>query len=308
MRYEISHRTTYDYNSEVSVSHHLLRLKPREHPRQQTLKYHLTTQPGSARQDSHTDYFGNNVSIVVLEGPHRQLTVAAECQVDVQPPAVLEPGATQPWESIADLCRAQSYGVWGEASEFCFPSPLVPVRPEFRDYAAPAFAPGRAVLAAAIELMSSLHKDFAFDTQATTVATPLDQVYRQRRGVCQDFAHLQIACFRAMGLSARYVSGYLETAPPPGQVKLIGADASHAWVQLWCGETGWIDLDPTNNLLPADRHITLAWGRDFGDVSPLRGVLVGSGTHQLTVAVDVNQATDAGPAGDPPGQLSGVST
>jgi transglutaminase-like putative cysteine protease len=135
--------------------------------------------------------------------------------------------------------------------------------------------------------MHRIHRDFQFDPQATTVATPLEQVFEQRSGVCQDFAHLQIACLRAIGLPARYVSGYLETTPPPGKPKLTGADASHAWVQLWCADAGWIDLDPTNDLLPAERHITLALGRDFADVSPLRGVLVGSGSHHLTVAVDV---------------------
>jgi transglutaminase-like putative cysteine protease len=138
-----------------------------------------------------------------------------------------------------------------------------------------------------MDLMHRIHQDFQFDAHATTVATPLEQVFHQRRGVCQDFAHLQIACLRALGLPARYVSGYLETSPPPGQTKLVGADASHAWIQLWCGPVGWADLDPTNDILPGERHITLAWGRDFADVSPLRGVLVGSGSHQLTVAVDV---------------------
>jgi len=148
-------------------------------------------------------------------------------------------------------------------------------------------AASRPVLEAAVDLMQLIHDDFKFDPQATTVATPLEQVFRARRGVCQDFAQLQIACLRAMGLPARYVSGYLETLPPPGKPKLLGADSSHAWLQLWCGEAGWVDLDPTNNLLPTERHITVAWGRDFADVSPLRGVLVGSGTHQLQVAVDV---------------------
>src|SRR4029077_8744208 len=153
--------------------------------------------------------------------------------------------------------------------------------------AEPSFAPGRPIAEAALDLTRRIYTDFSYDRRATSVSTPGDEVLALRRGVCQDFAHLQIACLRALGLPARYVSGYLETVPPAGRTKLLGADSSHAWIQIWCGADGWIDLDPTNNLLPAERHITVAWGRDFADVSPLRGVLVGSGSHQLKVAVDV---------------------
>jgi transglutaminase-like putative cysteine protease len=289
VRYTISHRTTYEYRDAVSVSHHLLRLHPRDSAHQRTLSYRLISDPVPAVVEPHTDYFGNLVSFITIEGPHRHLSVNSECEIEVSPKPLLDPGATPSWESVRDLCREHAYAVCGEACEYYFPSALVPVRPEFHEYAAKAFGPGRPILEAGIDLMSRIHSDFKFDSQATTVATPVEQVLSQRRGVCQDFAQLQIACFRTMGLSARYVSGYLETAPPAGQPKLTGADASHAWVQLWCGPAGWVDLDPTNNLLPSERHITLAWGRDFDDVSPFRGVLVGSGSHQLTVAVDVNQ-------------------
>jgi transglutaminase-like putative cysteine protease len=247
----------------------------------------MTIEPVPALTDSYQDYFGNIVNFVSIEGPHRQLVVDSLCEVEVAPRSIVDPEATPAWDSVRELCRGDVYNSAGEACEFCFPSPLIPLLPELSSYATPAFPVDKPLLEAAIDLMGRIHADFEFDPAATTVATPLQQVFRQRRGVCQDFAQFQIACLRALGLPARYVSGYLETAPPPGKPKLVGADASHAWVQLWCGESGWIDLDPTNNLLPGERYITLAWGRDFADVSPLRGVLVGSGSHQLKVAVDV---------------------
>jgi transglutaminase-like putative cysteine protease len=287
VRYAISHKTAYRYNNAVSVSHHLIRLTPRELPYQRPLTYRLTAEPAPAFADSHKDYFGNIVNFISIEGPHRQLIVDSHCEVEVTPKAVIDPEATPSWESVGKLCCDEVHKSAREACEFSFPSPLIPLLPEFAGYAALSFPRGRPLLRAAIDLTQRIHNDFEFDPQATTVATPLEQVFRQRRGVCQDFAQLQIACLRTLGLPARYVSGYLETAPPPGQSKLVGTDASHAWVQLWCGVAGWIDLDPTNNLLPGERHVTLAWGRDFADVSPLHGVLVGSGSHQLKVAVDV---------------------
>jgi transglutaminase-like putative cysteine protease len=296
VRYYITHQTSYEYHEAVSVSHHLGRLRPRESAFQSTLEFSLTSDPRSAVLNSYEDYFGNTVSFITIEGPHRQLMIASRCRVDVKEKPLPRSAETPHWESVRAHCRGDVYETCGEACEFSFPSTFTPIRPEFLDYASPSFTTGRPVLEAGIDLMQRIHSDFKFDRTATTVATPLEQVLRQRRGVCQDFAHLQIACFRAVGLPARYISGYLETVPPQGQPKLVGADASHAWVQLWCDEAGWIDLDPTNNLLPAERHITLAWGRDFGDVSPLRGVLVGSGNHQLKVAVDVNQVPDNEPA------------
>ena len=287
MRYAISHRTVYVYHNAVSVSHHLIRLRPRELAYQRCLKYQLSAEPAPAVMDSREDYFGNNVNFVTIEGPHCQLSITTNCEVEVTAKPAPAPAATQAWEQVRELCRGDVYNASGEACEFVFPSPLIQPRPEFAQYAAPAFSPGRPLLEAGMDLMERIHHDFTFDPEATTVATPLEQVFRQRRGVCQDFAQFHVACLRALGLPARYVSGYLETVPPPGQPKLVGADASHAWIQLWGGDSGWIDLDPTNNLLPGGRHVTLAWGRDFNDVSPLRGVLVGSGSHQLKVAVDV---------------------
>lgn len=293
MRYTISHQTSYQYNNAVSVAHHLIRLKPRELPYQRTLSYQLAAVPLPALVQSHQDYFGNTVNFLTIEGPHRQLEVSSRCEVEVSRNPWPLPASTLPWETVRELCRGDVYNSATEACEFTFSSPFVSPRPDFAEYADLSFPPGRPLLEAAVDLMRRIHTDFKFDPQATTVATPLDQVFRQRRGVCQDFAHFQIACLRALGLPGRYVSGYLETAAPPGKSKLVGADSSHAWIQLWCGQPGWVDLDPTNNLLPADRHITLAWGRDFADVSPLRGVLVGSGSHQLKVAVDVTPLRQA---------------
>ena len=287
MRYRVSHRTVYEYNNAVSVSHHLIRLKPREFAFQHCSDFRVASEPEPSLISSHEDYFGNTVNFITIEGPHRQLAVTSRCQVEICPRNALRSEDDQPWEVVRELCR-QDIGLYRDgASEFVFPSPLVAPAPPFAEYGAASFLPGRPVLDAGLDLMHRIHHDFQFNSETTTVATPLEQVFEQRSGVCQDFAHLQIACLRALGLPARYVSGYLETSPPAGQPKLAGADASHAWVQLWCGDAGWLDLDPTNDLLPGERHITVALGRDFADVSPLRGVLVGSGTHHLSVAVDV---------------------
>jgi transglutaminase-like putative cysteine protease len=287
VRYQIIHKTVYDYDNPVSVSHHLVRMTPRELPRQHFLQREMLGEPKPTLLTSHEDYFGNTVTFITVEEPHRRLLLTAKSEVEVTTAPPPAPESTPSWESVRELCLGSTLNVAREACEFAFPSTLVPRSPEYANYAAESFPAGRPLLDAALHLMGRIHKDFKFDAKATTVATPLEQVFRQRRGVCQDFAHLQIACLRSLGLSARYVSGYLETLPPPGKPKLIGADASHAWLQVWCGEAGWIDIDPTNNTLPGERYITLAWGRDYTEVSPLRGVLSGSGRHQLNVAVDV---------------------
>jgi transglutaminase-like putative cysteine protease len=287
VRYQVVHKTIYDYYNAVGVSHHVLRLTPRALERQRTESHQLAVEPRPALTTTQPDYFGNPATFITVESPHRQLTVTASSVIEVTPALSPPPGATPSWESVRDELAQPRTAATREMSEFCFPSPLIPRRTEYAHYAAESFAPGRPLLAAGADLMRRIFTDFKFDPKATTVATPLDQVFQRRRGVCQDFAHLQIACLRSLGLAARYVSGYLETAPPPGKPKLVGADASHAWLQLWTGSSRWVDLDPTNNVLPTDRHIVLGWGRDFGDVSPLRGVLVGSGHHELQVAVDV---------------------
>jgi transglutaminase-like putative cysteine protease len=287
LRYQIVHKTSYVYANPVSVSHHILRLSPRAFARQRPLDYQLLIEPKPALIASWEDYFGNSTASVTVQEPHHRFTLIARSVVEVSAPQTPKSESSQPWESIRDLCRGSAYSPAGDAAEFAFSSSLVPRRPEFAEYAGDSFPAGRPILSGALDLMDRIHSDFKFDTKATTVTTPVEQVFRQRRGVCQDFAHLQIACLRSLGLPARYVSGYLETLPPPGKPRLVGADSSHAWLQVWCHDLGWIDLDPTNNLVPADRHITVAWARDYDDISPVRGVLTGGGRHHLEVAVDV---------------------
>src|SRR5208283_1825743 len=285
--FDVTHTTTYDYRSPVTVAHHLLRLAPRQLRRQMRLAHELDFQPAPASLHRHTDYFGNEVAFVIFQGAHRQLRVTARSRVAVGAAYIPDAAEMPAWESVRNLSRTDLSASALDAGEFVFASPLVPLETVSADYARGSFPAGRNLLEAVLALTSRIHRDFKFDPTATTVATPLARMLEQRRGVCQDFAHLQIACLRSMGLPARYVSGYLETVPPAGQPKLIGADASHAWVSFFCPGLGWIDVDPTNNLLPSMQHITLGWGRDYGDVSPIRGVLVGGEEHTLNVAVDV---------------------
>jgi transglutaminase-like putative cysteine protease len=285
--FELRHTTTYDYHAPVTLSHHLLRLSPRRLPRQVRLEHRLETEPAAAGISQRTDYFGNDVAFLTIEGAHRRLCVSSHSRVAVRPAFIPDPLETPEWESVVGACRSDRSSAVLDAIEFTYASPAIPLEPEFARYAALSFTPRRSVLEAARELTSRIHTDFQFDTTATTVSTPPREVLKHRRGVCQDFAHFQIACLRSIGLPARYVSGYLETIPPPGQPRLVGADASHAWVSLFCPGIGWIDLDPTNDCLPSMRHITVAWGRDYSDVSPIRGVLLGGQEHVLTVAVDV---------------------
>ena len=287
MRYQITHHTTYTYGSDVSVSHHVAHLTPREFPRQHCREHKLLLTPAPAVTSSRDDYFGNPTTFFTLEGAHRELVITSRSVIEVAPTQHPAPETTPPWETIRGRCLGDGHEPAHEAGEYVFQSPYVPRREEYSRYAAACFPERRRLLAGVIELTGKIFHEFKFDPKATTIATPLEQVLKEKRGVCQDFAHFQIACLRSLGLPARYVSGYLETLPPPGKPKLVGSDASHAWVQVWCGDAGWIDVDPTNNLLPSDRHITVAWGRDFSDVSPIRGVVVGGGKHTLDVGVDV---------------------
>jgi transglutaminase-like putative cysteine protease len=287
MNYHLAHTTTYEYSGSVSLSHHVVRLQPRKLARQQCLENRLEIHPQPAVVQSHLDYFGNNITFVTVEGSHRSLVILSRSEVEVEASAPPVPEQTPPWERVAGLCSEEALNGVVTEREFTYASPHVKRQPDFADYARPSFTPGRPLLAAAVDLTSRIHRDFKFDSKATTIATPLEEVFKSRRGVCQDFAHLEIACLRSLGLPARYVSGYLETAPPPGKPRLAGADASHAWVSIFSPGAGWIDLDPTNDLIPSNRHITIAWGRDYSDVSPIRGVILGSGEHLLKVAVDV---------------------
>jgi transglutaminase-like putative cysteine protease len=288
MIYEIVHRTTCKYRHPVSVGKHVACLKPRALPNQQLVRSELRIEPAPATMTERIDYFGNLLYFFTVQEPHRELIVEARSDVRVADNAAAQPQDLLPWEeAAASLSSGQSPEAL-EAYQFRFESPRIKPRPEFAAYALQSFTPRRLMLEALLDLTARIHKDFRFDSKVTNVRTTTEEVFRKRRGVCQDFAHFQIACLRSLNLSARYISGYLRTHPPPGQPRLIGADVSHAWVSAFCPGTGWIDLDPTNNLIPSNGHVTLAWGRDYGDVSPLHGLIQGGGAHSLTVAVDID--------------------
>jgi len=287
MFYRLQHTTTYAYNGAVSLSHHLLRLRPRELPGQKCLNSQIHIEPRPDVLAGHRDYFGNAMTFVTIEGSHKKLVVTARSDVEVTASTPPAPDQTPPWELARDVTPEGDMQSYLPTREFVYDSPMIKKNLNFRDYAALSFSAGRPLLEAVLDLTSRMHGDFKFDTRATNIATPLQEVFRKRRGVCQDFAHLQIGFLRSVGIAARYVSGYLETEPPPGKPRLAGADASHAWISFHCPGTGWIDVDPTNDVLVSNRHITLGWGRDYSDVSPIRGIIIGSGEHLMEVAVDV---------------------
>lgn len=287
LAYEILHETIYEYVGSVSISHHVLRLAPRMLDQQRVIAHELEVDPAPSVLSEHVDYFGNRTQFMTVEGAHTRLLIRSRASVAVGPAFVPEPSETAPWDAVRAFCQADHAGPGLEAHEFTYGSPLAPARAEFGDYAAASFPRRRPLLEGVLDLTRRIGRDFAFDTTATSVATPVREFFQKRRGVCQDFAQFQIACLRSLGLPARYVSGYLETDPPPGQPKLRGVDASHAWVAFYCPGLGWIDVDPTNNCLPSMRHITIGWGRDFGDVSPLKGVIMGGQGQTLSVGVDV---------------------
>ena len=291
MRYRVLHETRYDYSAPVSLGHHVAHLAPVDSASQTWLGTRLEIEPEPAVYREGLDFFGNRVAYFSLEAAHRALTVRALSQVDLRPPGVTGSAGrlSLAWEDVRDRT---SGGVDGEsllARQFALESPLVPVDERVHRYAAASFGPGCPVMDAVWDLMGRIHRDFAYDPGFSSVSTPLTDVLAHRRGVCQDFAHLGIACLRAQGLAACYVSGYIETDPPPGQERLVGADASHAWFSVFVPGLGWLDFDPTNNQIPLDRHITVARGRDFADVTPLKGVLYGGGEHTLSVAVTVER-------------------
>ncbi len=288
MIYRIVHTTAYQYSEPASLSQNELYLLPRETATQHLQQSRLAITPNPQYQHRRTDYFGNIAQVFMVQHPHDELSVTATSTVETSPPAVPQPEATPPWESVVQQLRHRDQPDLLNALQFIFASPLVSIPPEVNSFAQSSFTPGAPVLAGALDLIRRIYTEFAYDKSATSVDTSVDQVLASRKGVCQDFAHLTIACLRALGLAARYVSGYLETQPPPGKPKLVGADASHAWLALYIPDTGWVDLDPTNNLLPGENHITLAWGRDYGDVTPVKGVVMGGGTHTLSVQVDVS--------------------
>ncbi|WP_439886328.1 transglutaminase family protein [Pseudomonas sp. MBLB4123] len=288
--YQVIHDTHYRYSASVSLAQQLAHLWPRPCPWQHCHERRLQVSPSPSQRRDEFDVFGNPLTRLVFERPHDALVVGTRLRIEVlaRPPLALRD--SPPWESISGALSYSGQALPDallEAARYRFESPYVRIKQAFVDYAADCFPARRPLLLAVQALMGKIFGEFTFDAVATQVATPLLQVLEARRGVCQDFAHLMLACLRSRGLAARYVSGYLLTQPPPGQPRLIGADASHAWISVYCPRQGWVDFDPTNNVLPALEHITLAWGRDFADVSPLRGVILGGGSHDPEVSVTV---------------------
>jgi transglutaminase-like putative cysteine protease len=288
MRYAVVHETHYAYTAPVALSQQLLRLTPRALPWQRCLAHRIDIEPTPGERIERDDYFGNGVTQLQIAAPHQALAVVAQSEIEVSAPPTAAAGApAEAWETVRDRARVIGPDPSLDAAQFLYESPQVRCLAELAEFAAPSFGAGRDLRAAALDLMHHIHASLEFDPTATNVSTELHEVLALRRGVCQDFAHLMIGCLRTLGLAARYVSGYILTTPPPGRPRLIGADASHAWVSVHCGDAGWLDLDPTNDCVVEDEHITLAWGRDFGDVSPMRGVTLGGGEQRLTVRVTV---------------------
>ena len=287
MRYRVNHVTTYAYAQAVDLGRHMLHLTPRALPGQAVVASRLVADPVPTRVDEGRDHFGNWVTWMALDQPHATFRLGLEAVVEVAFPPPPDAGATPAWERVAEAALAGGPAGW-EAAEFALASPLAPADAAVGAYAAHSFPAGRPVLAGLLDLMGRIRREFAFRPGVTTISTPVARVLAQRAGVCQDFTHLMIAGLRALGLPARYVSGYLRTRPPPGRAPRQGADQSHAWVGCWLGPAhGWVDLDPTNDLVVHDEHVVLAWGRDYGDISPVRGIILGGGSHSLTVAVDL---------------------
>lgn len=300
MLYDVRHRTTYRYSQPVSISHHVLHLVPRASGRQLVHGTELVVSPLPSLRSDASDYFGNPVTYLTLQEQHEEFAIESRARIEVSPRADYAPEGTLAWNDVfAHLERAPTRESL-DVLQFVFDSPYVHSSRDLADYARKSFEPGRPVLEAALELTGRIFRDFRYESGATSVSTPVDEVFSARRGVCQDFAHLELACLRALAVPARYVSGYLLTRPPPGQLKRIGVDASHAWVSVWCPEAGWVDLDPTNDTIAGEDYVTLAWGRDYGDISPINGVIFGGGEHTVDVAVDVFPANGPTAEGHPP--------
>jgi transglutaminase-like putative cysteine protease len=291
MDYSVRHRTTYRYVQDVSYSRHLMHLTPRDTATQKVKEFELIVTPASAVRERGTDYFGNATDRLALYEPHAVVDIVAVSRVSAVTPPERDPEASAPWEEMRAYLETMHVETH-DVVQYVFDSPLTAFTADLAAYAEVSFTPERPLLAGAHELMGRIHADFRYDTTVTDAATPVDRVFEIRAGVCQDFAHVGIAAMRSLGLPARYVSGYLLTQPPPGKERLIGADASHAWFSVWAPPYGWVDLDPTNNVIPGEGHITVGWGRDYWDVAPINGIVTGGGDHLIEVGVDVVPVRD----------------
>ena len=287
MKYRITHKTNYDSHESVSIGHNQAWLELRSVSWQQVDTFSLTIDPEPSICMRRIDSFRNPVHLFSFNEGYQRLSVTATSVVTVTEMPLPESQLSLPWEQLASGVKNHATSEDRDAAEFEFASPRIFWSADKRRYAMESFLPGRSMRDALLDLTSRIHTEFVYDSRATTVNTPVDEVFRLKRGVCQDFAHLQIAMLRSLGIPARYVSGYLRTVPPEGQPRLVGADASHAWLSAYCGNGQWLDVDPTNNTICSTDHITLAWGRDYGDVPPLTGVFIGGGKHRLVVNVDV---------------------
>lgn len=288
MKFAISHRTHYRYSQAVAQSQHILHLAPRALPHQRIHAHGLEIAPAPAMRYDGLDAFSNPISILDVELPHREFVILARSTVETLSRGDIAAARTTAWDRLDDMLHAPGIALDLDVIQFRVSSGLTQASRELVDYGARSFPAGRPVLDGVLDLTHRIFCDFMFDPTATNVATPLDKVMSQRRGVCQDFAHLALACLRALRIPARYVSGYILTRPPPGLPKRQGADASHAWISVWAPEIGWCDFDPTNGLMTKEEHIAIALGRDYNDVSPVSGVLLGGGRHTIAIEVDVS--------------------
>jgi transglutaminase-like putative cysteine protease len=287
MKYRVTHKTSYEGHESVSIGHNQAWLEFRPLDRQQVESFHLKIDPDPSTRTRRIDAFGNPVHMFSFNEGYQRLDVVATTVVTVAENDIHRNLPVTAWEDVVAALKSHQTDADRDALEFGFASHRITSSMEMREYAASSFRPGRNIVEAITELTKRIHAEFTFDSRATTVNTPVAEVFRQRRGVCQDFAHLQIAMLRSLRIPAKYVSGYLRTIPPEGRPRLVGADASHAWLSVYCGDNAWLDVDPTNDAICSADHITLAWGRDYSDVPPLTGVFVGGGQHKLVVNVDV---------------------
>lgn len=287
MIYRVTHKTCYQYADAVPLSHNLVRMRPRDHSAQTCRWHDLVISPAPAINRVHLDYFGNHVSWLSLQEPHSELTIESRSEVEVRLQLRPDLAHAASWEYVCQTLLGSSDPSLIAARQFTFDSLYAKRSTALAAYALNAFSPGRSLLECVLALTLQIHNDFDYLPGSTKVGTPVLEVLRLRHGVCQDFAHLQIACLRSLGLAARYVSGYIATRPPPGKPRLVGADVSHAWISVFTPDFGWVDFDPTNGMMPLDSHITVAWGRDYDDVGPIRGILIGGQRQKLDVSVDV---------------------
>ena len=284
----VTHQTRYVYSERVTQAHHVACLQPLALVYQKLLSHVLEITPEPSQRSVSNDGFGNVREYFSHAVPHDELVVRAHSRVAVSSRFdALDLASSPPWEDVAAWLHYRAAAPYMKEAEFSYASPYIAMHVELTEYAALSFTPGRPLLVATDDLMRRINADFVYDPETTEISTPLLEAFKLRRGVCQDFSHVMIGAMRALGLAVRYVSGYLLTEPPPGCSRLVGVDASHAWVSVWCPLSGWVDFDPTNGVIPGVAHVTLALGRDYGDVAPLRGVIRGVGTHQLEVGVTV---------------------